>query len=728
MGTSWMTIRRILGVSLIVALVASPVAPTAAPQEPQAAGKDPAARSPEFARLYSRIRQHIVRIDQRAEEFRIPDFEKGKEWFNAPPLSFERELRGKVVVLDFWTYCCINCIHVLPDLAYLEEKYAGYPVAFVGVHSAKFDNEKVSENVRQAVLRYEIRHPVINDDEMSTWRKIGVRSWPSLALVGPQGNLLLMVSGEGQRDVLDAAIAATLDFYPKESFRHEPVPLALETAGASSDAPLRYPGKLAVDAKRGQLFISDSNHNRIVVTDLDGRFVEVIGTGRIGLQDGPYDTARFNRLQGLAVDGDLLWVADAENHALRRVDLLTRTVTTVAGNGVQGRDYEGGRSGVGQLLSTPWDVVVDGEKVFIAMAGTHQIWSHDKSGGATSQYSGSGREQNLNSENRLMAAWAQPSGLTIGAGKLFVADSESSTIRDVDLASGVTSTIVGGQDGQPTNLFAFGDVDGKGDAAKLQHALGVLWVESRKSVLVADTYNHRLKILDPAARSVRQWVGSGKSGLADGAGLEARFSEPSGLALAPDGRRVFVADTNNHAIRVVDLETLAVRTLKLSGIPGPAPAAVPRSTRLADLPDTPVVKLPGIRIAAAKETELVLAIRLPAKHHYSKGAGSRWQILADPDSPIDVDEKAAQGHLEDAPEIVTRIRGTRVGATGNVRVEALAYYCEDGKQCKVGAVVFEVPVQVAKDGEARVRLEHSLRAAGTSFDGLFELPDPQGEK
>ena len=267
MGTSWMMIRRILGVSLIVGLVASPVAP----QEPQAAGKDPAARSPEFARLYSRIRQHIVRIDQRAEEFRIPDFEKGKEWFNSPPLSFERELRGKVVLLDFWTYCCINCIHVLPDLAYLEEKYAGYPVAFVGVHSAKFDNEKVSENVRQAVLRYEIRHPVINDDEMSTWRKIGVRSWPSLAIVGPKGNLLLMVSGEGQRDVLDAAIAATLDFYPKESFRHEPVPLALETAGASSDAPLRYPGKLAVDAKRGQQFTSARCLSPSSVTDASSR-------------------------------------------------------------------------------------------------------------------------------------------------------------------------------------------------------------------------------------------------------------------------------------------------------------------------------------------------------------------------------------------------------------------------------------------------------------------------
>ena len=146
------------------------------------------------AQLKRLMREHIEKIDKNSEKLKIPEFPEGKDWFNSPALKFGKELDGKIVVLDFWTYCCINCIHVLPDLAELERKYAAYPVAFVGVHSAKFDNEKVSENIRQAVLRYEIEHPVINDDEMFIWRSIGVRAWPSMVVVGPKNNILLMLS------------------------------------------------------------------------------------------------------------------------------------------------------------------------------------------------------------------------------------------------------------------------------------------------------------------------------------------------------------------------------------------------------------------------------------------------------------------------------------------------------------------------------------------------------
>ena len=172
-------------------------------------------RSERFPELLQQLRAHIERVDQRAEALKAPEFPEGKDWFNSPPLSFSKQLAGKIVVLDFWTYCCINCIHILPDLVELEERYAGYPVAFVGVHSAKFENEKVSANIRDAVLRYEIAHPVVNDDEMRMWRQVGVRSWPSLAVVGPKGNLMLLVSGEGNKEVLDACITAALEFYPK---------------------------------------------------------------------------------------------------------------------------------------------------------------------------------------------------------------------------------------------------------------------------------------------------------------------------------------------------------------------------------------------------------------------------------------------------------------------------------------------------------------------------------
>ena len=670
--------------------------------------------------LRRELREHIEKIDKLADRLKAPDFPAGKEWFNSPSLSLQRELRGKIVVLDFWTYCCINCIHVLPDLAWLERRFAGYPVAFVGVHSAKFDNEKVSENIRQAVLRYEIAHPVINDDEMKMWRSIGVRSWPSIALVGPRGNLLLLLAGEGQREVMEAAISAALDFYPADSFRHDPLPVQLESEKNPLKSPLRFPGKLAIDTTGRRLFISDSNNHRIVVTDLQGRFIESIGSGRIGLRDGGYADARFNRLQGLAVDGDRLYVADSENHALRVVDLASKTVSTLAGDGVQGRDYTGGGKGRTQRLSTPWDVAVDSSRVYIAMAGTHQIWTYDKKKGILNNFSGTGREQNSNSKDRLLAAWAQPSGLSIGGGKLYIADSESSTVRSIDLKSGATATLVGGEDAEPKNLFAFGDVDGIGQKARLQHDLGVLWIEASARVAVADTYNHRLKLLDPPNNKVTRWIGSGKPGLRDGKGLDAQFSEPSGFALASDGKKLFIADTNNHAIRIADLETLEVSTLKLQGVPAPLPPLAPRSRRLADLPGTVEVKTKVLKLEAGAAGKLVLKLALPAKHYYSKSAPSRWQVLAGESPPVLLKEAAARGSLGADGDIVIPLEGVVSEARGEVVVEALAYYCDEAGTCKVAGVVFKVPVSIGTGGAGEVVLEHTFGLKVPDFKSFFK--------
>ena len=663
----------------------------------------------------------VERIDARAGELPALEFAAGKEWFNSAPLTFKEHLAGKITVLDFWTYCCINCIHVLPDLAELEHKYAGMPVAFVGVHSAKFENEKVSENIRDAVLRYEIEHPVINDDDMSLWRMIGVRSWPTLVVVGPKGKPLLMVSGEGNKEVLDACIAAALRYFPDDAFRHESLPIKLERDSFSAGA-LRYPGKLAVDAHKKHLYISDSNHNRIVVTDLDGQFVESIGSGRLGLVDGSFAEARFNRLQGIAVDGRYLYVADAENHALRRVDLDGKTVTTLAGDGSQGRDYSGGGSGRAQQLSTPWAVAVDSKHVYIAMAGTHQIWIYDKETGECRNFSGTGREQNLNDADRLLAAWAQPSGLTIGGDYLFVADSESSTVRGVDLKRGSTTTFVGGESAEPRNLFAFGDQPGVGDDARLQHNLGVLWIEEEQRVLVADTYNHRLKIMDPKARRVDNFSGTGQRGLRDGDPDEAQFSEPSGFAFHPDRKRVYVADTNNHAIRLVDLETAHVSTVELRGVPAATSAVAARSRRLAMLPGTPRVRTEPLRLRPGAVGSVRVTLRLPEGHEYSAGAPSSWQLLETGSSLLQP-SAAASGALSDpASEVAIELKASDGPGEGDVTVEFVAYYCKKDGACRVGAVLVDVPVVVAADAEAsNVAFDHTISDVGAGIRKEFGL-------
>jgi len=672
-------------------------------------------RSAQFPTRVEQLKAHIERVDQRADQLRAPEFPTGKDWFNSPPLTFAKQLAGKITVLDFWTYCCINCIHILPDLAELEERYAGYPVAFVGVHSAKFDNEKVSENIRDAVLRYEIAHPVINDDTMHMWQRIGVRSWPSMAVVGPKGNLMLMVSGEGNKELIDACITAALAFYPKDIFRHDPIPMSPEKDKKRIDSPLHYPGKLAIDPDGERLFISDSSHHRIVVTDLDGQFIDTIGTGRIGLADGGYDEAQFFRLQGLAFHDGNLYVADAENHALRVVDTKAKTVRTLAGNGTQGRDYNGGKGGREQPISTPWDVFVEGGQVFIAMAGTHQIWSYDLKQKIAKNFSGNGSEQNLNRADRLLAAWAQPSGLAVGNGELFVADSESSTVRAIDLMSGATRTIAGGENDQPRNLFAFGDTDGVGEKARMQHVLGVQWWAEEKKIIVADTYNHRLKLVDPKTGEAKRWVGSGKPGLRDGKGLDARFSEPSGFAIGPQGKRLFVADTNNHAIRVVDLESLDVSTLHLSAVPAAGEPVAPRSLRLADLPGTPTIRTEPLRLAKGKTGTLTLSLALPAGYHFTEDAGSRWQVIAEDNSPVAIAETKAAGALTENATIRIPLTLKDDASGGLVRVEAIAYFCEDDGPCQISGVLFEVPVALGQAAGKPVELKHTFSSQISKF-------------
>ncbi|CAK9158050.1 unnamed protein product [Ilex paraguariensis] len=387
----------------------------------------------------ARIQQfvsYISDLEARGSATIVPEFPSKLDWLNTAPLQLRRftvigvhsakfdnekdleairnavlrygithpDLKGKVVVLDFWTYCCINCMHVLPDLEFLEKKYKDMPFTVIGVHSAKFDNEKDLEAIRNAVLRYGITHPVVNDGDMFLWRELGVTSWPTFAIVGPNGKLLAQISGEGHRKDLDDLVEAAFLFYGrKKMLDNTPIPLSLEKENDSRilTSPLKFPGKLAVDVLNNRLFLSDSNHNRIVVTDLGGNCIVQIGsTGEEGFRDGNFDDATFNRPQGLAYNTkkNLLYVADTENHALRVIDFVNETVQTVAGNGTKGSDYKGGGKGPTQLLNSPWDVCFEpvNEIVYIAMAGQHQIWEHNTLDGVTRAFSGDGFERNLN--------------------------------------------------------------------------------------------------------------------------------------------------------------------------------------------------------------------------------------------------------------------------------------------------------------------------------------------
>jgi DNA-binding beta-propeller fold protein YncE len=612
---------------------------------------------------------------------RAPEFPSGMTWLNTGRELSLRELRGRFVLLDFWTYCCINCIHTMPDLAYLERKYAGQPFVAIGVHSAKFTNERDSDNIRQAIMRYEIAHPVVNDAEMAIWRSYSVSSWPTLVLIDPGGYVVWAASGEGHRETMDAILAAGLQYYGERGVLDR-TPLELEReARPASD--LAYPGKLALDPEKGLLYISDSNHNRIVVTDLDGRFVDVIGSGAIGLDDGPYGEATFNRLQGLALyEGDLI-VADAENHALRRVDTERRTVRTIAGTGEQSRTYARG-SGKGRevALSTPWDVVVVGDTLYIAMAGTHQVWSYDLARDHVEPFAGTGREARIDGPTD-RAAFAQPSGLATDGKTLFVADSEISSVRAIDLASGRVTTVVGG------DLFDFGDRDGVGDRARLQHCLGVLFHQGK--LYVADTYNHKIKIVDPTSRMIRTYLGTGRPGSRDGDSPE--FYEPSGFAAVGD--RLYVADTNNHAIRVVDLTTDRVSTLELTGVP--TPMTSPVHAKASVEPE----ELPGVVIAPG-EGRIRVAVALPFGHHLTEGAPSGYKVEIE-GAALKVE--APTGSVAAAEFAVPYVA---TEGMGSVTLEVTLYHCGVEGICQVRTVAWRVPIEVREGGASTVEIKDRL--------------------
>ncbi len=485
------------------------------------------------------------------ERIHAPELRGADAWLNTDTPLTIKDLRGQVVLLDFWTYCCINCMHIFPDLKYLEEKYHDQPLVVIGVHSGKFSKEKDAAHIRQAILRHDIRHPVAVDSEFRIWNAYAVRAWPTLVLIDPEGMIVGFVSGEGHRDTLDREIGRLLTEHREKGTLGKPMRFRPERAGFEPGL-LEFPGKVLADAPGKRLFISDTGHHRVLVTDLAGRVQATIGDGRPGLRDGTFESARFHQPQGLALsdDGRHLYVADTENHAIRDVDLRKRAVRTIAGTGKQTHDYRADGPATRTALSSPWDLARVGDRLYIAMAGTHQIWVLDLKEDRVRVLAGTGTEAGIDGPNDA-AAFAQPSGLATDGARLFVADSEISSIRTVELGLGDETRTLAGRGG----LFEFGDRDGAGWEARFQHPLGVALAGD--TLLVADTFNDRLRRIDIERKRVTTWFGVAPAGIAaaDGRALY----EPGGLSVG--GGTVYVADTNHHRIVAIDLTTRKARVL-----------------------------------------------------------------------------------------------------------------------------------------------------------------------
>ncbi|MXX79939.1 MAG: alkyl hydroperoxide reductase [Chloroflexi bacterium] len=448
---------------------------------------------------------------------------------------------------------------MLPQLRKLERRYAD-TLQVVSVHSPKFPTERETENLRQAILRLRIEHPVLNDADFKYWQTFGARAWPTLYFIDPRGNVIGIHEGELTEDMAAPLIDGWLAEYEAESaLTRRDLGLVRETG---RDSALSFPGKVAWDDASGRLVVSDSNNDRIIISDLDGNVSQVIGGSEAGFRDGLAGEAQFNQPQGVEIYGDYVFVADNENHAIRRIDLRDGSVSTIAGTGAQARMMPQGEPARQTALSSPWDVAVHDGDLYIAMAGIHQIWrmplgEHAGDDSYVGPWGGSGREGIVDGP-RMQSELAQVSGLAPGRSGLAFADSESSGVREISWdPDGRTTTFIGktGQGG----LFHFGDADGGRAVAKLQHPLDVARVGDE--LYVADTFNHKIKQVFPLTENVNTLVGG--HGDALGSFSELQFDEPGGLTNGP-GRSLLVADTNNHRIVQLDLETRQGREIVLT--------------------------------------------------------------------------------------------------------------------------------------------------------------------
>lgn len=598
---------------------------------------------------------------------RAPELQ-GRSWINTggEELSLA-ELRGRVVLLDFWTFCCVNCLHVLDELRELEEAYQD-SLVIIGVHSPKFVHEAEHQAVVDAAERYGVHHPVLDDPELATWKQYAVRAWPTLVVIDPEGYVVAQHAGEGHAHAIAALVEELVaEHGAKGTLRRGDGPYVPPEPEATD---LRFPGK-ALRLPGGTFLVSDTTRHALVELAADGeRVLRRIGSGERGLVDGPAESARFSEPQGLASlpDGRVV-VADTVNHALRTYDPATGAVGTLAGTGAQwwqGGATEGPAREV--ALSSPWDVAWFDGRLWVAMAGVHQLWTYDPATDRVAVAAGTTNEGLV--DGPAAEAWfAQPSGLAATGDRLWVADSETSAVRQVERSDDgdgyQVRTAVG------TGLFDFGHRDGKAEQALLQHPLGVTALPDG-SVAIADTYNHALRRYDPATGEVST--------------LATDLRELSDAVLAEDGGggladEIVVVESARHRLTRLRLPEEAVRVEEVAH----------RTRREA----TEVA--PG-------EVELDVVFQAPAGQKLDTRYGPSTRLLVSATPPELLAEGEGQGE-----ELRRTVRLAADVSEGVLHVSAMAASCDDDPDneypaCHMHQQDWGVPVRVTAGGAARLPL------------------------
>jgi thiol-disulfide isomerase/thioredoxin len=610
----------------------------------------------------------------RRPRVRAPELTGAGGWLNTGgrPLS-RADLRGKIVILDFWTFCCLNCLHVLDELRPLEQRYRDVLVV-IGVHAPKFPHEADHRALAAAVARYDVRHPVLDDPDLRTWQEYAVRAWPTLVVIDPEGYVVSVAAGEGHADGLARLIDELVaEHDARGTLRRGDGPYVQPPPVRTT---LRFPGKVVWRpsgpdqtgaAAAGTFLVSDSGHHSVVELAADGETVlRRIGSGERGRLDGRPDRAQFAEPQGLTllppdvaaeVGYDLL-VADTVNHLLRGVRLGSGAVSTVAD---LPRALAGARVVPGRVppVPSPWDLVWWRDRIVIAAAGVHLLLDFDPRTGQVGLLAGTTVE-GLRDGPALDGWLAQPSGLAVDAAdRLWIADAETSALRwltESDSGDATLHTAVG------AGLFDFGHVDGPAADARFQHPLGVA-VLPDASIAVLDTYNNAVRRYDPVTGEVST--------------LATEVAEPSGAVVVGDD--LVVVESAAHRI------TRPV-----------APGALRRIIAPARPAQRPPAEIGPGRVVLEVIFEPAPGQKLDDRF----GPSTLLQVSASPP------ELLASGAGE-TTELIRPLEVSAAVTTGVLHVTAQAASCDEGAEhpaCHRTRQDWGVPVRVVAGGTDRLPL------------------------
>jgi len=457
-----------------------------------------------------------------------PELSDALEWINVDPVRLS-ECGGRVVVLAFFNQASAYSQNLIDTLHHFALKHP-QQLQVIGIHVPKYPFEREAARVADGVGRLGIRFPVASDPNYVAWQHYGIHGWPSLAIIDAGGGLRQVLAGEVVPQLVEETLQPLLSEAPMPL---DGGPLAIAGRRQPGTATLHHPAGIAIGEER--LYIADAGHHQVLECNLHGRVLTRYGTGHAELVDGSPEECAFDAPHGLLLHREALYVADTGNHALRRINLRTGRVETLAGSGRPGT-LTGPRieNPLEADLDRPWGLALDGERLYVSLAGQNQVWAWETSTGALVHVAGSGQFGHADGNAR-SARMAHPAGLAVLQNTLYILESGSASLRRLSFNDGQLRTLVGG------GLFEFGHEDGPRERASLTCPQGLALQVDSPVLWLTDAGNDRVRTLRLGGGAVAT------------ARIEHTLRGPA--AIASGAGAIWLVNTDAHQILRMDLES-----------------------------------------------------------------------------------------------------------------------------------------------------------------------------